>query len=201
MCIRDRYNIPYVYIEQGIWPQNENLRLMLDPIHEETHLGITIEGVNVLPCSSQKRDFTKGKVCIVAQVLHDSSLYKLKKPKEDFENLVNEFLKTFEYTDLVLCPHPKSGPVQYDGLPKHRVSKKKTSQECKDAECVIGFNSTFLCEAVILGLGREVIALDPLHVLNSKYVIHENLVFFVDHCQFNPAKIKFTELVRRFRNL
>ena len=193
----EQYEIPHVYVEQGIMPQDQMLRLSHDPIHKEANLGIT--GVNVQQsfCFGQIRKFKKGKACVIAQVLHDSSLFKLKNPSKDFQSLVLGYLEQIEVTELVLCQHPKAPHPTFSGLPKYRLSSQTSAHECEDAEFVVGFNSTFLCEAACKGLGHEVRALDHNHILNSPKVNKNNISFFVDHAQFDPTSISFNLLKHR----
>ena len=210
-----QYQIPYVFIEQGIYPQSENLRLMKTRISEEVDLGITTDNLEVGEVVRSRKNphpVQLGKVCIVMQLIHDSSLYKLREPQNEFPNLIRNYFRENDRfnEDVYICAHPlkQHGWRDYNmNIIKpfsktFNISNKKTIEECLDAELVIGFNSTFLNESALNGF--KTIALDNKHILNCE---REDLKCsfgvqrYINHAQFNPLKITITELHEKVNNL
>jgi len=227
----------FAYVEQGLLPQKENMRMLLFPVDQEINLshpivddstfekGISENEVSIFvdQCLSRtvdhevKRDkVKKGKICIIAQLSGDVSLFPLKNPSEDFPQKIKEKIldiygddaySLFEKgeLELVICPHPRDKDnvkkFNLNLLPKHTISEKSTVEACIDAELAIGFNSTTLYELFFKDIPVE--ALWENHPLNFNKT-KKSLGCKIGMCQFDPRFINlnnFLEKVNYFSEL
>ena len=146
----------------------------------------------------------KNKVVIVMQLAHDASLSSLEKPEKQFMPLMVDKLKeiygdNYNNLDIVLCPHPKDrkgGRRYYRGcIEKYRWPKQiSTTEQCIDAELVIGYNSTILYELALRDI--PVVAIyknHPLNFNNNKW----SLAHKIRKSQFNPWKDTLTEILNK----
>lgn len=201
-----QFGIKFIFIEQGILPQNQNLRLINTTVWQEKYMGINLENVNNIDYeinSGEGVKKKKKKICLAFQLSHDSSLLKLRNPLTEIPKLFSRFINSLsdEY-EIFVCPHPanKNDISKYDMKPlgQYKVSKLSTIEEASDASFLVAFNSTVLYEAFLKDI--PVIALDVNHILNA-YSTKNAIYSAIQHCQFDPCKISIEELLIKVKRL
>lgn len=213
-----------VYIEQGLLPQENYLRFLSKPLHNLENLGFTKKSLKWFDQNNNKDEVekytkdklnecriplhpapvrlktVKNKICIIMQLSHDSSLFSLKNPIEDFPKLAAKKLKNiykdnYKNLQFVGCPHPKdiNDAFQFDmsyfkGI---KACISGTVNECMDSELTVGFNSTILTELHLRGV--PLLTLDEKHHLNQNTKDDSNFYLSskIQAAQFNPKTISY----------
>jgi len=217
-----------IYIEQGLLPQENYLRFLSKPLHNLKNLGFTKKSSQWFDQNNNKNELkkyiedrldecriplhpqpvrlepVKNKICIIMQLSHDSSLFPLKNPTQDYPELVAEKLKSiykdnYKNLQFVGCPHPKNKDDAFQFNMSYfkgiKASLYETTKQCMDSELVVGFNSTILTELHF----RKV----PLLVLDEQHHLNENVKddcnFYLSSkikaAQFNPKTISYEEFL------
>ena len=198
-----KHNVKFAYAEQGIMPQNENLRFMAKCMHWSTAQSSFLKGVGDV---YSKPKMLSTVVNVICQLPYDSSMSRLVDPINDFQNEVLEFLEHHSdpsKIDIVVCKHPKALIEDYlnfeELIPKvksfrYKSTSTPTAEQCEGLDLVLGWNSTVLLE--LAANGRNCFALDADSY--TSIVNHEDsktIKEMVENYQFSPRATEAGEIL------
>lgn len=204
----NRFNVDYVILERGLVPSQG------DDNYSFYSNGICFDNINISPENFDSNTYDKNlqrikdyytsqnlerkqpidKIVFVGQLLFDSTITHYTRI-DSYDTFIDSYIaeKSIDTnkTEIVYCPHPRMSDVKS----KHKVSKKKTIEECLDAKYVVAVSSTLIYELVGLGIPVDITGNGPYQFPTERgwdeiLKCHSTALDFHFNSQTRPEQIK-----------